>query len=110
MRKRVAFVINITAAVAVSIAFSHRLRPVAAQDKKMASFAAVQGPVGGQDPFGAYDIVPDWPKPLSALAGNEKWTWGAGQSVFAENPNRVFILERGELPNIERPKRVKLEQ
>src|ERR1035438_1326639 len=109
MRKRVVFICTITAAAAVSIAVSHHLRPVAAQDKKMLSLAAVQGPIGGQDPFGAYDIVPDWPKPLSALPRSEKWTWGAGQSVFAETPNRVFILERGELPNIERPKRTKIE-
>jgi hypothetical protein len=60
--------------------------------------------MGGQDMFGAYDAVPDWPKPLSSIPGNEKWTWGAGQSVFAESPNRVFILQRGELPNLERPK------
>jgi hypothetical protein len=60
--------------------------------------------------FGAYDIVPNWPKPISGLPGNEKWTWGAGQSVFAESPNRVFILERGELPNIDSPKQIKLPQ
>ena len=81
-----------------------------AQDKKEASFAAVAGSVGGQDMFGAYDIVPNWPKPISSLPGNEKWTWGAGQAVFAESPNRVFILQRGELPNLERPKQIKLPQ
>src|ERR1700757_218776 len=58
---------------------------------------------GGQDMFGGYDIVKGWPKDISTLPGNEKWTWGAGQSVYAENPNRVFLLFRGELPNIKRP-------
>ena len=53
---------------------------------------------GGQDVFGAYDVA-QWPKPLSTLPGHEKWTWGAGQYVFAESPNRVFVLQRGELPN-----------
>jgi hypothetical protein len=86
------------------------LRPVAAQEKSAVSFAAVPGTPGGQDIFGAYEIVPNWPKPLSQLPGHEKWTWGAGQSVFAESPNRVFILQRGELPNIERPKTIKLPQ
>src|SRR3974377_1099352 len=81
----------------------------AAQEKRGAGFAAVPG-VGGQDMFGAYDIVPNWPKPIAGLPGHEKWTWGAGQNVFAESPNRVFILQRGELPNIERPKRMKLSQ
>ena len=61
-------------------------------------FAAVPGEKGGQDMFGAYDIVPNWPKPISSLPGHDKWTWGAGQGVFAESPNRVFILQRGELP------------
>ena len=35
--------------------------------------------------------------------GHQDWTWGAGQGVFAESPDRVFVLVRGELPNIERP-------
>src|ERR1044071_1339925 len=70
--------------------------------------AAVPNEKGGQDMFGAYEPVVGWPKPLSSLPGHEKWTWGAGQGVFAETPNRVFILERGELPNIERPKTTKI--
>jgi hypothetical protein len=58
---------------------------------------------GGQDMFGQYDIVKGWPKDISTLPGNDKWTYGAGQSVYAENPNRIFMLYRGELPNIKRP-------
>jgi hypothetical protein len=68
--------------------------------------AAVAGERGGQDPTGPYEVVPDWPKPLSQLPGHEKWTWGAMQGVFAESPNRVFMLQRGELPLLERPKEV----
>ena len=67
------------------------------------SIAAIPGIIGGQDTFGAYDVVKGWPKDISTLPGNEKWTWGAGQSVYAESPNRVFMLFRGELPNIKRP-------
>src|SRR5579864_4426840 len=59
---------------------------------------------GGQEMFGGYDIVKGWPKDISTLPGNEKWTYGAGQSVYAESPNRVFMLFRGELPNIPRPR------
>ena len=33
------------------------------------SYAAVAGQVGGQDIFGAYDVDPHWPKPISALPG-----------------------------------------
>lgn len=79
--------------------------PVAeAKPKEDASFAAVAGQKGGQDVFGAFEIAKDWPKPISGVPGNEKWTWGSGEGVFAESPNRVFILQRGMLPNIERPK------
>ena len=88
--------------VAVAI-FSDSLRPVEAQQKPGASFAAIPGEKGGQDIFGPYDVVKDWPQNISTLPGNEKWTWGAGQSVYAENPNRIFLLFRGELPNILRP-------
>jgi len=83
---------------------------VLAQSRQPAGYAAVPSEKGGQDLFGAYDIVSDWPKPISSLPGHEKWTWGAGQSVFAESPNRVFILQRGELPNIQRPQTIKLPQ
>src|ERR1700733_6716435 len=72
------------------------------------SLAAIPGQKGGQDIFGAYDVDPNWPQPLSALPGNEQWTWGSGEGVFAENPDRVFILQRGQLPNIKRPKEIDL--
>jgi hypothetical protein len=93
-----------TAIVLMAVAiFSNRLRPVEAQQKPGMGFAAIPGQKGGQDIFGPYDVVKDWPQNISTLPGNEKWTWGAGQSVYAENPNRIFLLFRGELPNIPRP-------
>jgi len=70
------------------------------------SFAAVAGLVGGQDQTGPYEVVPDWPKPLAQLPGHEDWTWGAVQGIFAESPDRVYILLRGELPVLERPEEV----
>ena len=81
-----------------------------AKTKSDPSFAAIPGQVGGQDICGAYDVDPNWPKPLTSLPGNENWTWGSGEGVFAENPDRVFILQRGELPNIKRPKETDLPQ
>src|SRR3989440_3874490 len=80
------------------------------QSPQQPRFAAVPGEKGGQDIFGGYEIVPNWPKPISSLPGMAKWTWGAGEGVFAETPNRVFILQRGLLPNIQRPKAIKLPQ
>jgi DNA-binding beta-propeller fold protein YncE len=74
------------------------------------STAAVPGQKGGIDVMGPYDVVVGWPKPLSNLAGHEGWTWGAVQGVFAESPDRVFILQRGELPDLKRPNPVALNQ
>lgn len=50
-----------------------------------------------QQVTGPYDVVPNWPKPLSSWPGHEGWTWGSTQGIFAENPNRIFIIQRGEL-------------
>jgi hypothetical protein len=66
-------------------------------------FSAIPGQRGGQDMFGPYEVVEGWPQDISELPGHEAWTSGSGQSVFAESPDRVFLLHRGELPNIEAP-------
>jgi hypothetical protein len=68
-----------------------------------AGFSAIPGAVGGQDMFGPYNVVKGWPKDISTVPGNEKWTWGAGQSIYAESPDRIYLIFRGELPNIKRP-------
>jgi streptogramin lyase len=68
-----------------------------------AGFAAIPGTVGGQDMSGPYEVVAGWPKDISTLPGHDKWTWGAAQGVFAESPNRVYLLFRGELPVLPRP-------
>jgi len=73
-------------------------------------FSAVPNAVGTQDVTGPYEVVKGWPKDISTLPGNQKWTYGAGESVFAESPNRIYGLYRGELPNIQPPKAVKLPQ
>jgi hypothetical protein len=76
---------------------------LAQQASSGTSYAAIPGEKGGQDMFGAYEVVADWPKDISTLPGHQDWTFGAGQSIFAETPNRIIALERGELPNIDRP-------
>ena len=103
MHKRLVVLSVIAVAFLMGFLLAHRLTPVQAQGKPGLGFAAIPGVVGGQDPFGPYEVVKDWPKDISTLPGNENWTWGAGQSVYAENPNRVFLLFRGELPKIKRP-------
>jgi len=90
-------------AIALTLLIDRRHDTVEAQGKAGSGFASIPGTVGGQDMFGPYEVVKGWPKDISTIPGNEKWTWGAGQSVYAESPNRVFMLFRGELPNIKRP-------
>jgi hypothetical protein len=107
MRKRASFIV--TAAVALTVVFvvGNRLTSVQGQGAPT-RVAAVPGEKGGQDMFGAYNVQVGWPKPLSSVPGVGQWTWGAGQGVFAETPNRVFVLQRGMLPEIGRPKPQKI--
>jgi peptidylamidoglycolate lyase len=66
-------------------------------------FAAVPGHKGGQDIFGPYDVVRNWPKPMSdSLPNHEKFTWSTTMDVFAESPNRVFLVQKGELARIDK--------
>jgi DNA-binding beta-propeller fold protein YncE len=58
---------------------------------------------GGQEQTGHYQPVAGWPKALTSLPGHENWTWGAVEGVFAETPNRIYVLQRGELPALARP-------
>ena len=68
-------------------------------------FAAIPGQRGGQDMFGPYEVVPNWPKPMEeSLPGHEGWTWSVTMDVFAESPDRVFLVQKGELPIMERPR------
>ena len=108
MNKRASIVVIAVVALAAALLLGYRLAPVSVEAQQQMRVAAVPGEKGGQDMFGAYEPVVGWPKPLSSVPGVGKWTWGAGQGVFAESPNRVFILERGMLPEIERPKTTKL--
>jgi hypothetical protein len=79
-----------------------RIETVHGQGQPGAGFAAVPGTKGGWDLTGPYDVVRDWPKPMSQLPGHENWGWGAVEGVFAESPNRVFIVQSGELPVVKR--------
>jgi hypothetical protein len=103
MRKLILTLVAVGFGCGIGFLFGNRVATVQGKALPGVGFAAVPGQVGGQDPFGAYEVDKDWPKNIDTLPGNEKWTWGAGQGVYAENPDRIFLLFRGELPNIERP-------
>jgi len=50
-------------------------------------------------PTGHYRVVEGWPKPLpNTRHSHEGWTWGSFGGVYAENPDRIWIAMRGELP------------
>jgi sugar lactone lactonase YvrE len=95
----------VAAAGALTLVLMRKTDRVEAQNRTP-SIAAVRGLKGGQDVTGPYEVVPDWPKPLSQLPGHEKWTYSAVQSIYAESPDRVFLFMRGEIPKLDRPKEV----
>src|ERR1041384_931505 len=102
--RKVSIILGVVLAVTmILVAVQVRARQAQNTSRAGAGFVSIPGTKGGQDIFGPYEVVKGWPKDISSVPGNEKWTYGAGQSVYAESPNRVFLLMRGELPNIKRP-------
>src|SRR5581483_1098015 len=111
MRKLSLMLVMLALGIAIGLAVSGRLASVqAARSKPGTGFAAVPGTLGSEDLTGAYEVVKNWPQDVSTLPGNEKWTYGAGESVFAESPNRIYMLFRGELPKMAPPKAALLPQ
>lgn len=113
MGKRIAVPVLGIAALVSAYLLGQQSTSASAQQRTAASeskFAAVPTEKGGQDIFGPYEVDANWPKELTSLPGHEGWTFGAGQSVFAESPNRIFVLQRGELPNLKRPPVTRLSQ
>lgn len=103
MIKRAVSIMTALVLATVIFLLGTRMSSVQGRAKLGSGFAAVPDERGGQDPYGPYDPVADWPKPLSQLPGQENWTWGVVNAVFAESPNRVFMAQRGELPLLKRP-------
>src|SRR5687767_10316735 len=103
MSRTVTVILALAVGLAAGIPLGTRVMPQAAPDDEegavSTAFAAVPGEIGAQDVSGPYTPA-DWPKNLSTLPGHDKWTWGAAQGIFAESPNRVYLLARGELPNL----------
>src|SRR5687768_6954536 len=101
MKGRTLTIAAVCIALFAVILVSNRLGIVEGQQKKTAGegFAAVPGLKGGQDVFGPYDPVQNWPRPLAeSLPNHEGWTWSQSTDVFAESPDRVIVAQKGELP------------
>ena len=103
MRTNAAFITALAAAFAAGWAATGTWTTVQGQSSPGAGFGAVAGEKGGMDITGPYEVVANWPKPMSSLPGHENWTWGSVQGVFAESPDRVYVVQRGELPEMQRP-------
>ena len=48
---------------------------------------------GGEDETGPYELVPNWPQPIARPG----YALGSQGGVFAESPDRVFLVNRGEI-------------
>src|SRR5215471_19032748 len=48
---------------------------------------------GGEDATGEYNVVAGWPGPFAKPG----YIQGAISGVFAESPNRIFVMNRGEI-------------
>jgi hypothetical protein len=105
MNRTVTIVFALSIGVAIGVTGGSRLINLAAeaQTAPTTSFSAVPGAIGEQDISGPYEVQQGWPKDLSTLPGHEKWTYGGARGIFAESPNRVFLLGGGELPKMARP-------
>jgi hypothetical protein len=99
--KKIALVLLLALSVGISCLISG-CAPAQTPAVPGAGYSAVAGAVGTEDVTGPYEIVQGWPKDVSTLPGNAKWTYGAGEGVFAESPNRILMLFRGELPVLDK--------
>jgi hypothetical protein len=96
----------ITTAIVASMMFLYNGEALRVQGdtKPGTGFAAIPGEKGGQDTWGPYEVVADWPKPMSSMPGHDpKWGWGSSEGIYAESPNRIYLFQRGELPVLKRP-------
>src|SRR2546426_11858958 len=103
MRKFAALLLTAAVAFGGGLFVATTATSVQSQTQSGSGFAAVPGEKGGWDLTGPYEVVRDWPKPLSQLPGHEQWTWGATEAVFAESADRVFGIQPCELPKLKRP-------
>ena len=101
MRASLATSQALTALLALSVCGCNAPPAGTSAGRAAAPAPAVAPERGGQEEFGPYEPVPNWPQPLPdgpdgvTHAG---WTWGSVGAVFAESPDRIWIAQRGELP------------
>jgi hypothetical protein len=109
MRRHVVLMATALFSLLLLFLFSVRLAPAQGQPQS-SDIAGAMPDKGGQEQSGQYEVVRDWPKPLTSLPGHEKWTWGSPEGIFPQNPNRIYVVERGELPALTRMKNTPIPQ
>ena len=57
---------------------------------------------GDQDITGPYEVVEDWLQPLPWHS--DGWTFGLVAAVYADNSDRIFVLQGGDLPDPRPPR------
>jgi hypothetical protein len=88
-------------AIVASAALAGCSTPSESKPSAETQSTAVPQEKGGQEEFGPYELVENWPQPLpdgSDGVKHDGWTWGSVGAVFAETPDRIWIAQRGELP------------
>src|SRR5499425_3303384 len=106
MSKTLTVVLALSVGLVAGIVIGSHLMTLQAQRGTAAastSASVVSAAIGAQDISGPYEVVEGCPKDLATLPGHEKWTYGGARGIFAESPNRVFLLGGGELPKMARP-------
>ena len=60
---------------------------------------------------GPYRVDPNWPKPLATLFPEEKGLDGKAVqgASLVQNPDRIFVAMRGELPDLTNAKKAYVE-
>jgi hypothetical protein len=106
--RRTAFDRRIGAGVLLSVVLAGCGQPTATSPSAASSAAPASSPAAArpagrfsyQDwPTGHYRVVENWPKPLpDTRHSHDGWTWGSFGGVYAENPDRIWLAMRGELP------------
>jgi len=102
MRARTSSLMSLSAVIVLASAALMGCRgPANSPETTSAAAPAPSQEIGGQEEFGPYEVVANWPQPLPDGADgikHEGWTWGSTGAVYAETPDRIWIAMRGELP------------
>lgn len=91
MRLRLLAIAFALGALAIAPACVQRAQEEGGEEK-----AALSQEKGGEEEFGPYEVVPDWPKPFPGQ--DAEWGSDIVPGVFAESPDRVFIITVGNIP------------